>query len=94
MRTNARLYGDGRLELDVYTEIGSFNKELQGRVEVFLKDKDGAVVASTPTLRCTTRESFLFGTFGDSDGWDVFSHQFSPDVVRRTALLEIIQWKV
>jgi len=93
LKTNARLYGDGRLDLHVYAEIGSFSKKLRGRVQVFLKDKDGIVVASTPTFRCTTRESILFGLFGDSYGRDMFSHQFSPDVVRKTAHVEIRQWK-
>ena len=93
MKTNARLYGGGKLDLDVFTEIGSFMKELYGRVQVFLKDKDGNVVAFTPTFQCTTRESVLFGSFGDSYGWDSFSHQFSADVVRKITHVEIFQWK-
>lgn len=94
MRADATLYGDGRLQLEVFTEIKSFRRELHGRVQVFLKDKDGAVVASTEILRCTTRESVLFGAFGDPYGWDEFSHSFPLDVVRKATHMEIRQWKV
>ena len=89
MTTEATLYRNGRLVVDVYTDNDNFWHALRGHVLVILRDKDGKEIGVTGELSCSFRGSS--SGWESSSGTDIFTLQFPEEIAGRVVALDIHQ---
>jgi hypothetical protein len=90
MRTFARLYRNGNLQINCYTRCTHWGEGLRGRVYVVCVDSNGNQMWVSQVFSCTTR-----GSRGDlltsSSGTENFSENMPPEVGKYTVRLDIYQ---
>jgi hypothetical protein len=90
MTTNATLYRDGKLMVEINTDCENHFYGLRGRAVIVVCDADGNAIGVTEELCCTTRGGIL-DPFTPSFGKNIFSLQFPQDVGERAVRLDIMQ---
>jgi len=90
IETNATLYRDGKLMVEVDTDNKTFDYALRGRVVILVLDKEGFTIGETNKFHCTLRGGL--NPFGSPRcGRDTFLQQFPQDVGMRAVCLNIFQ---
>ena len=90
MTTDAILYRDGTLAIDVYTENKNPFSGLRGRVIVVARNANGEAIAMSQTFRCTTRGGVL-DIFCQSSGRDKFIEDLGEQIGADAVGLDIVQ---